>query len=205
MHSRKLEFAFLVCYSDARFQKHITGRGWRGFWVDEVWIGGRNSAISIPVSVYWMYRMPARCGMIYLSVEPIFINVLPRYLKSRTCSMRWLSHLRCIGESVTDIIVWYLSIRFWTIPVHRTSKRARSVQYPSIVLQKELKGYKNLFLGYALVVVDKGIDPRLFVYVSFANWFFSTAHSCCRVLGGGRKPPAQPSSFTQACDWLLKK
>ena len=27
MHSRKLEFAFLVCYSDARFQKHITGRG----------------------------------------------------------------------------------------------------------------------------------------------------------------------------------
>ena len=70
---------------------------------------------------------------ISFSIEPVFITVLPRYLKCRTCSMYWLSHLRCKGQSVTDIL--FILSALILSPISRPLSRTASSNFCSLCLQ----------------------------------------------------------------------
>ena len=120
MYSRKLELFFVVCYTDARFQKHITGRGvtlllnWRSL--------SRKEKFCDLHPVFSLLTVQEACPIqhdISFSVDPAF----PRYFNSRTCSVSSLSHIRCKGESI-NAIVFVLSVLILSSigrPLPRTS------------------------------------------------------------------------------------
>ena len=78
-----------------------------------------------------LLNAPEACSMwhdISFSVDPVFITVLPRYLNYRTCSMSWLLHLRCKGESGAPIIfsaVLILSPISWPLSFTASSYSCR--------------------------------------------------------------------------------